>query len=79
MCVAWERRGSGLGKAMLAALLRFADTNGIGEIRLTVDEPNVSARKLYEKTGFVIEKTVNKVAYYRRKEPSQETVANEKM
>jgi GNAT superfamily N-acetyltransferase len=66
ICVAWERRGMGFGSDILTALLKYADNAKIDKIRLTVDESNVPARKLYEKNGFIVEKTVDDTVYYRR-------------
>jgi ribosomal protein S18 acetylase RimI-like enzyme len=45
-----QRRGGGIGRALLEAAVTFA---GDGEIVLSVTEGNDAARRLYERFGFV--------------------------
>ncbi len=45
-------RGTGLGRALLAAALARATERGCKRIELDVDEGNTAARALYESVGF---------------------------
>jgi GNAT superfamily N-acetyltransferase len=48
-----DRRGRGLGAAVLGAIARFARERGAGELYLQVEEENAAARALYARAGFV--------------------------
>jgi ribosomal protein S18 acetylase RimI-like enzyme len=48
-----DRRGRGLGAAVLGAIARFARERGAGELYLQVEEENAAARSLYARAGFV--------------------------
>jgi len=58
-------RGRGLGRAMLLRVMRQAEARHRRFMRLVVDASNPSARKIYEKEGFVL--THRRVAYIRRR------------
>ena len=47
----------GIGTEFFAQLISWAEQSGIVRLELTVMSPNVNARHLYEKFGFVIEGT----------------------
>jgi ribosomal protein S18 acetylase RimI-like enzyme len=47
-----ERRGHGLGRALLEAAMRHARARGAAHIDLSTGEDDVAARALYESTGF---------------------------
>lgn len=47
-----ERRGHGLGRALLEAAMDFARARGADRIDLNTSEDDVAARGLYESTGF---------------------------
>ncbi|KMY54110.1 acetyltransferase [Bacillus sp. FJAT-27231] len=50
-----ERRGQGLGKTLIAELIRQAQShNGLEQIRLTVVSDNDPAKKLYKSLGFKV-------------------------
>ena len=49
---AYRRRG--IGTALLAATVDLARENGAGAISLSVSERNHRARRLYDRTGFVV-------------------------
>lgn len=53
--VAPAYRGRGVGKTMLAALLREGQREGVKAFTLEVRESNLPARRLYERFGFVCE------------------------
>jgi RimJ/RimL family protein N-acetyltransferase len=55
MSVAREYRGSGVGKALLEALIAWAPGAGISRLELQVFENNVAAIHLYERMGFLQE------------------------
>jgi len=44
--------GLGLGPMMMNQLISFAKQNGVKQIKLSVDNDNIPAVKLYEKLGF---------------------------
>jgi GNAT superfamily N-acetyltransferase len=46
------RRGQGLGRALMEAVLREARGLGADTMDIGVDEPDVAARRLYESLGF---------------------------
>ena len=50
--VAPERRGQGLGRALMEAAIREACARGADTMEIGVDEPDVAARSLYESLGF---------------------------
>ena len=47
-----DRRGRGLGRALMEAVLREARSLGADTMDIGVDEPDVAARRLYESLGF---------------------------
>ncbi len=47
-----ERRGHGLGRALLAAAMRHARERGAARIELNTSETDIAARALYESAGF---------------------------
>jgi GNAT superfamily N-acetyltransferase len=47
-----EKRGQGVNKAIVDALVQWSKTKGIHEIRLTVYNDNAPAIKAYGKVGF---------------------------
>jgi ribosomal protein S18 acetylase RimI-like enzyme len=47
-----ERRGRGLGRALLEAAMRHAKERGAAHIELNTSESDLAARALYERTGF---------------------------
>ncbi|HEX7164963.1 MAG TPA: GNAT family N-acetyltransferase [Trebonia sp.] len=50
--VAPARRGQGLGRELMEAVLRTARDRGADYMDIGVDEPDVAARRLYESLGF---------------------------
>jgi ribosomal protein S18 acetylase RimI-like enzyme len=46
------RRGQGLGRELMEAVLRAARDRGADTMDIGVDEPDVAARRLYESLGF---------------------------
>lgn len=55
MYVAAEKRGQGIGRALLTRLLSFARQAGdIRQVNLCVNSRNDSARRLYESLGFQV-------------------------
>lgn len=46
------RRGQGLGRELMEAVLRTARDRGADSMDIGVDEPDVAARRLYESLGF---------------------------
>ncbi|MEK7723479.1 MAG: GNAT family N-acetyltransferase [Acidobacteriota bacterium] len=53
MYVKPEYRGKGLNQKILDALLNWAKSRGLNEIRLEVYTENIAAIKAYQKSGFV--------------------------
>ena len=47
-----DRRGQGLGRALMEAVLHEARGLGADTMDIGVDEPDVAARRLYESLGF---------------------------
>jgi ribosomal protein S18 acetylase RimI-like enzyme len=67
--VAPERRGQGIGTAILEAVLRIARERGADYIDLNTSEDDEAARHLYEKFGFVNrERGDGPLAYYYERE-----------
>lgn len=52
-----SRRGEGIGSQLLAKLCSFAKANEYVNVRLDVIDTNPSARRMYERNGFVPTKT----------------------
>ena len=50
-----EARGKGAGTTLLKGLLVQARATGVNRCLLEVRESNVAARRLYQKTGFVVD------------------------
>ena len=57
-----KMRGSGIGTTLLHSLIEYAKKEGYRSVRLDVIDTNPSARRLYERVGFVPVKT-EEVAY----------------
>lgn len=55
--VAREGEGRGVGRALLAAAERWGEAEGFPYLTLHVFEGNDRARRLYERTGYVVEWT----------------------
>ena len=66
MVTARERRGEGLGTALITALLRRAGERGCTSAYLQVEAGNAPARKLYSKFGFR-----DGYAYWYRQPPAE--------
>jgi ribosomal protein S18 acetylase RimI-like enzyme len=47
-----ERRGQGLGRALMEAAIQEARDRGADTMDIGVDEPDLAARRLYESLGF---------------------------
>lgn len=52
-----EHRRRGLAESLIKTVLQFAKDNGISTVKLWVDEKNVPAISLYDKLGFLDDKT----------------------
>jgi RimJ/RimL family protein N-acetyltransferase len=65
MFVAGERRGRGIGTALLDAVVDWARDHGARKLALQVWPHNVGARTLYERAGFVEEGRLRR--HYRRR------------
>jgi ribosomal protein S18 acetylase RimI-like enzyme len=50
--IAPARRGQGLGRRLMEAVLRAARERGADTMDIGVDEPDTAARRLYESLGF---------------------------
>lgn len=57
LCVRPDMRGQGIGTALLAAICDEARARGFGAVRLDVVDTNARARALYERRGFVLDKS----------------------
>ena len=57
IAVASEYRGKGYGSKLFAALIDYAKEHNYQTIRLDVIDTNPDARRLYERLGFVAERT----------------------
>jgi RimJ/RimL family protein N-acetyltransferase len=55
MCVAADRRGRGVGTALVAAAIEWSRANGMHKLSLGVFPHNEAAIALYRKSGFVDE------------------------
>ena len=62
-------RGRGVGRALLAEILRQAANAGARAMFLEVDEGNAAAMALYRRLGFI--KVGERPGYYRRKDGSR--------
>ena len=69
ICVAEGHTGRGLGGKMMTAMLEAGDKAGIKEIKLSVDNSNLSGIRLYEKNGFSLISRNEKISFYRRSRP----------
>jgi ribosomal protein S18 acetylase RimI-like enzyme len=65
MCVAADRRGQGIGRALVDEVIRWSTDVGAHKITLEVWPHNGPAIALYRAAGFVIEG--RKVRHYRRR------------
>lgn len=70
ICVAEGHTGQGLGGKMMTALLDAGDRAGIREIKLSVDNNNLSGIHLYEKNGFRLISRNDKISFYLRVRPA---------
>ncbi len=59
ICVARSARGAGIGSALMAEICEEARSRGYGSVRLDVIDTNWRAKALYERLGFVAEKTTS--------------------
>lgn len=59
VCVAQNARGMGIGSALMAAICTEAAKRGYSAVRLDVIDTNWRAKALYERLGFVVEKTTS--------------------
>ena len=57
ICILEKYRGIGIGTNIMKYLLDYCNNNNIEKIYLTVDKENIIAKNLYEKLGFIIEKS----------------------
>ncbi|MDB3935703.1 GNAT family N-acetyltransferase [Granulosicoccus sp.] len=53
-----EYRGNGVGTRLFSSLMDFAKSEQYSTIRLDVIDTNPGARRLYERRGFIEQKTV---------------------
>ncbi len=60
ICILKAYWGYGIGKALLAQSVAWADANGIKKMMLSVLETNTKAIALYERLGFMVEGTLKK-------------------
>lgn len=67
-----QKRGQGIGRALIEASQREAEANGCG-MQLQVLEHNTRARKLYEKLGFVVTESAD--MHHRMHWPADEAKA----
>ena len=66
IAVADKAQGRGIGTALIAALIRELQVEGVKELRLEVRASNGAAIRLYERTGF--RETGRRWGYYREPE-----------
>jgi ribosomal protein S18 acetylase RimI-like enzyme len=57
IAVSSEHRGSGLGSALVRAALRWLYDAGAREVRVKTQATNIPATLLYERNGFVLERS----------------------
>ncbi|MGZ3863237.1 MAG: GNAT family N-acetyltransferase [Bacteroidia bacterium] len=57
--------GLGLGAMMMNQLISFGKANNLKEIKLSVDNNNVSAIKMYEKLGFKLVEKKENFSFYK--------------
>lgn len=57
LCVTPRARGQGIGTALLHAIMAQARSSGYQSVRLDVVDTNPRARALYERCGFVLDRT----------------------
>jgi GNAT superfamily N-acetyltransferase len=63
--VAPDRRGGGIGSAIVDHLLTWARRHDVGLVEINVDEADVDAQRFYERHGFTgIEPTTGERAFY---------------
>lgn len=65
IAVSESQKGKGFGKLMMDRLLYFAKENAITQIKLSVDNDNTAAIKLYEKVGFVLQEKKETFGFYK--------------
>ena len=63
-CVAEKYQGKGIGTLIMRYLINFARDQQIKSIRLSVDNQNIAAIKLYEKFGFSISEKKETLSFY---------------
>ena len=61
-----DRRGRGLGRALMTAALRVARERGADTMDIGVDEPDLPARRLYESLGFTNRSGEDLMFFYER-------------
>lgn len=60
-----KHRNQGIGTQLIAHLAKMAYHRQITTLEIGVDGDNVSARRLYERLGFVFHRTINHTIYLR--------------
>ncbi len=67
-----DRRGEGIGTALIELLFAVAAERGVGLIEINVDESDVDAQRFYERHGFSgVEPDTGERAFYYSLEPGQ--------
>ena len=66
IAIAEEQTGKGLGKKVMQFLLQEASRKNIKTIQLSVDKANLSARQLYERMGFLLNKETGNICFYEK-------------
>ena len=69
IAVTESARGTGLGTKMMERLIRSADELGLISVRLSVDNSNTVAIRLYERFGFRLVIKNDQCSFYERKMP----------
>lgn len=64
--VAEAGQGSGVGRVLMEEFERRARQHGMTSMRLSVYADNERARRLYERAGWIVERTEANALYYRR-------------
>ena len=64
IAVAEHATGKGLGKMMMHKLLDFAKKNHVSQIKLSVDNDNLTAIHLYVAMGFSLKEKREKFSFY---------------